>query len=184
MQGDLWIKCYSKTVGNIVLPLFLFYDDLETGNPLGSHVGINKFGAVYASLACLPPHIASRLSSIFLTTLVHTEDKKKSSNEAVFIKIIEEINYLQREGILITVDGVLRRVKFQLLLVLGDNLGLNSIFGLVESFNANYFCRICKVSSEESAALAVEDKTKIRTRTNYEEEDHSQDILVKIAIYR
>lgn len=76
MKADLWLKKYSKAVDCIVLPFFLYNDDLVTGNPLGSHAGINKFGAMYAFLACLSPEIASRLSSIFFTTLIHSTDKK------------------------------------------------------------------------------------------------------------
>lgn len=168
MQGDLWKNKYSDVTDCIIFPLFLFYDDLETGNPLGSHSGANKFGALYAFIACLPPKIASRLTSIFLTTLVHTADKLKSTNEQVFRKIIEEINYLQSEGIQVIVDGIVRRVKFRLTLILGDNLGLNSIFGLVECFRANHFCRICMISSQETANLTVEDESQLRTRINYD----------------
>lgn len=38
----------EKDHGNqIVLPIFLFFDDYEVGNALGSHSGIHKLGAVY-----------------------------------------------------------------------------------------------------------------------------------------
>lgn len=94
MQADMWKQKDSKNENTIVLTLLLFYDDLETGNPLGSHAGKNKFGALYAMIACLPTYISSKLSSIFLTLLVRTADKKNSSNYNVFKKVIEEINYL------------------------------------------------------------------------------------------
>ena len=78
IQADLWIRKYSgKFVNEIVLPIFLFYDDLEVGNCLGSHAGNQKLGALYASIACLPPQIASRLSSILFYSLIVTNDKKK-----------------------------------------------------------------------------------------------------------
>ena len=99
IQANLWLKVYSKSFDCLVLSLFLFFDDLGTDNPLGSHAGTNKFGALYASIACLPPHIGSRLSSIFFTTLVHTEDKKQATNERVFRQIVKELNFLQREGV-------------------------------------------------------------------------------------
>lgn len=35
------------------------------------------------------------------------------------------------------------RVYFPLLLIAGDNLGLNSLLGFSESFSADYFCRLC-----------------------------------------
>lgn len=123
--------------------------------------------ALYALKACLPPHIASRLTSIFLTTLVHTEDKKVK-NENIFRKITEEINFLQTTGIYVNVNNVFRHVKFQLVLILGDNLGLNSIFGMVECFKANYFCRICKASFADCAIMIVENNSVLQTRENYE----------------
>lgn len=79
IQSNLWSTVYSDiTPETILLPLFIFYDDLEVGNPLGSHAGVNKFGAVYALIGCLPPNIASRLKSILFSTLVHISDKKKA----------------------------------------------------------------------------------------------------------
>ena len=169
IQGRLWLRNYAKKVKNvIVLPLFLFYDELEVGNALGSHSGVNKFGAVYASIACLPPEIASRLNSILFSTLFYSEDKKKSTNKQVFRKLIDEINFLQNEGITVLVDNVEHKVKFQLVLILGDNLGLNGIFGFVESFKANFSCRICKMSSDLSLSSIEEDESLLRNRTNYE----------------
>lgn len=38
IQADLWIRKYShRFTKEIILPLYLFYDDLEVGNCLGSH---------------------------------------------------------------------------------------------------------------------------------------------------
>ena len=158
IQADLWKKNYSQQfINDIIFPLYIFIDDLEVGNPLGSHAGTNKFAAVYATIACLPPHIASRLKSILFCTLARSEDKKTSGDERFFQKLFQDLNFLNAEGILINLDSVTKRVKFQLLLVLGDNLGLNEILGFVASFRANYFCRICKATSKESSEMCVED---------------------------
>ena len=86
IQGNLWATKYgNKALNDIVFPLYLFYDDLEVGNALGSHAGKQKFGVLYTSIACLPPRIASRLSSIFLTLLVNSQDKKVSAMK-IFLK--------------------------------------------------------------------------------------------------
>ena len=123
---------------------------------------------MYCSIACLPPHIASQLSSILLTMLMHTEDKKLCSNKKVFQKLIEELNFLSSSGINISVNGIQRNIKFQLTLILGDNLGLNSILGFVESFKASHFCRICKISNAKSMYQIFEDETLLRNYLNYE----------------
>lgn len=171
MQGDLWINKYSNDLSNdIFLPLYIFFDDLEVGNPLGSHAGINKFAAIYASIACLPPHISSRLDSIIFSSLMYSSDRVKFGNKKSFNHLIEELNFLNIEGILIKIKDTLIRVKFQLVLVLGDNLGLNQILGFIDSFNKDYFCRMCRATLKECREECVEDESKLRNRTNYEED--------------
>jgi len=49
--------------------LFLYYDDFETNNPLGSAAGIYKVGALYCSIAILPSQYSSLLENIFLVQL-------------------------------------------------------------------------------------------------------------------
>ena len=71
MQANLWKSKYLKKFSeDIVLPIVVSYDELEVGNALGAHAGKNKFGAAYAYIACLPPHIASKLDAIILALLV------------------------------------------------------------------------------------------------------------------
>ena len=65
----------------------------------------------------------------------------------IFINLVNELNFLKNNGIVITVDGKKHQIYFQCSLILGDNLGLNSIFGFVKSFSADYSCRMCKIYS-------------------------------------
>lgn len=73
----------------------------------------------------------------------------------------------RRTGITVMVDGFPRRVKFQLILILGDNLGLNSILGFVESFAANYPCLIGKMPREQLQQAVKEIPELLRNRSNY-----------------
>lgn len=98
VQSDLWKKMRGDFNG-ILIPLYLYYDEFEGGNALGSHAGINKFGAFYTYIACLPPEIASELSSIIFTGLICAKDKKNCSNEEVFRHLIRELNHLRTTGI-------------------------------------------------------------------------------------
>ena len=168
LQSELWIKKYSKKFANdIVMPLFVFYDDVEVGNPLGSHAGTNKFGAVYATIVSLPPWLSSTLDSIIFSTLIRSKDKKKTTNAKLFKSLIEELNFLQENGIIITDDGRLFKIKFQVVLILGDNLGINEIFGFVTSFRTNFCCRVCEADKSAIVNSTVEDKSKLRTKDNY-----------------
>lgn len=67
-------------------------------------------------------------------------------------------------------NGEERQVYFDLGLLIGDNLGLNSMLGFVESFAAKYFCRFCKSPNHVTATQCVEDASTLRTFNNYNED--------------
>lgn len=149
------------------MPIFLFFDDYEVGNPLGSHSGIHKLGAVYVSIPCLPPHRQSSLNTIFLTLLFHSSDRQKFGNNIIFKPIIEELNFLRATGIDIDTDNFKGNIKFELGLITGDNLGIHSITGFVESFSSNYVCRICKVKKGEMRRQCYADESLTRNVEQY-----------------
>ena len=82
--------------------------------------------------------------------------------------MIEDLKILSEEGIIVNVDGRDQRVYFECVLVLGDNLGLNSICGFSESFMAKRFCRFCSATIDQGRELAVEDETLVRTVESYD----------------
>jgi hypothetical protein len=71
----------------------LYFDDLDINNPLGSHAGNQKLGAVYILLACLPPELASSLNHLLLAFLFKTDDKKQYGHNKIFKDLISELNY-------------------------------------------------------------------------------------------
>lgn len=167
VQGELWLE---KTIGynGTVIPLFVYFDDFEAGNPLGSHSGIHKVGAVYTSIPCFPPEVQSMIDNIFLTLLFHSSDRKYFGNRATFNILIQELKFLQTEGI--TVDlpgGITQKLFFVMGLIIGDNLGVNEILGLTSSFSANYCCRFCKVHKQLLQTQPVENVEFLRTKENY-----------------
>lgn len=50
---------------------------------------------------------------------------------------------------------------------MGDNLGLHSILGFVESFVAKYPCRFCKSSRSECQNQLVQNNNNLRDSLNY-----------------
>lgn len=90
----------------MIFPLFLYFDEFEPNNPLGSHRGIAKCGAVNVSIPCLPPEFQSKLDNIFLFSLFNTLDREKFKNDSIFSKIIEELDFLETTGITVN-DGQL-----------------------------------------------------------------------------
>ena len=54
---------------------------------------------------------------------------------------------LENKGFTRTIpDGQQYQVYVIMVQLTGDNLGLNGMLGFVESFTANYPCRLCKVA--------------------------------------
>lgn len=167
VQGNLWRKLREDFGDKFVLPINLFFDDFENNNPLGSHKGISKCGAVYLSISCLPPAIASKLDSIFLLALFNSLDRKMFSNAIIFSRVIDELKELETNGIEISVRNSNVKIYFKLALFLGDNLGIHEALGFITSFKSAAFCRFCKIKSSEIQHTFFEDPNLMRNKTNY-----------------
>lgn len=171
IQTEFW-KNETKNYENcIVLPLYLYEDAFEPGNPLRPTAGLHKLNGVYISVACLPPDIQSKLRNIFVAMLYYVQDLEKCSREIVFVRLVDCLKTLESEGIIVNLKNNLKvKVYFKLALIIGDNLGLNSIMGFVESFSAKYFCRICKSDKSVTQKMYEEDVTTLRNKCNYDED--------------
>lgn len=167
IQAELWKQKYETSDGIITLPLLIYYDDFENRNGLGSNAGEQKCGGIYVSIPVLPPHLVSKSGNCLLSTIFYTKYKKKCGNAAVFKKVLEDMKELS-EGLTITVDGKKHIVRFECVLVVGDNLAINSCCGFNESFSANKYCRICSASKKECRIMTRENPAKMRNRENYE----------------
>lgn len=80
--------------------------------------------------------------------------------------------HLQTKGIQIplfdhTVYGTIVQVT-------GDNLGVHSLFGFVESFSARYCCRFCLLEKEDFQTEFSEDSPKMSVRTKELHAEHCQ----------
>ncbi|KAL6418098.1 hypothetical protein ACFW04_013630 [Cataglyphis niger] len=76
------------------------------------------------------------------------------SNTSIFTILVDEINYLQKEGLEIQTKKALFIYLFC----------FRSYF--TESFNATYFCRFCKISKNDSHLCSVEKTDLLRTEQN------------------
>lgn len=177
MQTEFWkIRSTDMEQDGIVLPIFLYEDDFESGNPLGSHATVYKMAAMYISLPCLPPKFRSKLSNIFLCQIAHTSDVNEYTDEQVYRNVIEQLNALATTGIELDIDDKKCKVYFKLALIIGDNLGLNRLLGFTTSFNANYFCRFCKVTKKNSHKLHTEDAHLLRRFEDYTTDVEQNDV--------
>ena len=165
--GKRWQSISTHFQGKVVIPLFLYFDEFEINNPLSTKVGIYKIGGLYFSLACLPPKFSSLIQNIFLGQFIFNTDLQEFKNKKCFKDLIAELQFLAENGILINIGGKEIRVFFIVIRILGDNLGLKSIFGFKQSFVSDYFCRICRVSKAQSEIFCEECESLLRTIDNY-----------------
>ncbi|KYN28190.1 hypothetical protein ALC57_02390 [Trachymyrmex cornetzi] len=157
IQSPLW-----KNINDIhlVLPLFIYFDDVEPDNHTGSHAGDHSFGALYYQIPCIPQHHMSSLENIFISSIFLSDDRYLNNGNA-FRPIINELKDLQDNGILVL-------VYFCFCLLLANNLGFYSITGFTESFNANYYCRFCKEHKLVMKRQVRENVSLLRNKKNYE----------------
>ena len=170
IQGDLWKeKIKPKFEGKTVLPINFFCDDYETNKALGAHAGVHNLGAGYVRLPCIPPEYQGVLENIFLFVLFHSTDKY-FGNDKLFRKVVNELLFLEEEGIVVVLPEGKYRVYFSLCISGGDNKGANEILGYVQGFSANYYCRICSMKRTDAAKSTRSDPSKLRTPASYETE--------------
>lgn len=165
VQCKLWKEKTAKfKEDDVVLPIHVFYDDVQCNNPLGSHS--QKLAGVYVSIPCLPPECQSSIDNIFLA-LVFPSVCRPDADKHAFGPLIKILTSLEKDGIVLDLCDGPKRVYFVTGLLLGDNQGVNSVGGFVESPTSNYYCRFCKVHRSEMVQQCFEDKSLLRTEQSY-----------------
>jgi len=180
IQGSLWKDKIAQYQNKIVVPYFMYIDDFELNNPLGSHASFHSLSAIYYSF---PLSDQSKLSNIHLAALIKTVDMKDFGNDLCLKKLIQELNILETNGIYINTQDGFKEVHFILGLFLGDNLALNSVSEFSKSFSANFFCRFCKAHKSKTHKLCEEDSLLLRNHTNYLEDIERNDFK-ETGIYK
>lgn len=142
INSELWKEKMSRfnNDGSIYIPYFLYFDDFEINNPLGAHS--SSILGVYYCFPTAPNFFRSNIKSIFVAALFDSKDVKLMGNDKSFYHLIEDINYLQNVGLSIKLPEKHVQVKFVLGLVVGDNLGVNTVLGFSKSFSSNFFLSI------------------------------------------
>lgn len=143
LDGTIWKNVLFRNKEKFVLPLTVYFDDFEVCNPLGSHTGIYKLGAIYYVISSVPSEFASKLENIFVALLFHSTERNQFGNEIVFTKFLNSLKSLENDGLEVKRGTDVMKVYFNVCLITGDNLGLHMILGLGLSFSSGFCCRFC-----------------------------------------
>lgn len=113
IQGSLWSTVLAKYDCNDIVPLFLYFDDFESNNCLGSHAGDSgRIGALYVFLPCLPPELYSKLDNILLFQYFNTLHRQIFGNQRTFQRVIDKLNYLASTGVDVEISTGKKRIFF------------------------------------------------------------------------
>lgn len=170
IKTNTWQRkvCQNSFVDKVVLPFFLYMDDVEINNPLGSHCGPTTF--FYYSFPTV------KNCDIFLAMVIKGVDYKQYKNEKCLSRLVEELKLLEENGIDIkTGDGV-KTVHFALAIIIGDNLAMNLLLGFAASFNQNVYCRFCKCDKATCHKLSTSIETCLRNKENYSLDLQTNDV--------
>lgn len=150
--------------------ILLYFDEVETTNPLSPKAGTHKLGMFYYSVKDLHPALQSCLGSKFLLAAVLSRHIKHYGMDAILAPIVHDLKLLESEGISIATSEGEARIRVILGQTTGDNLGLHGLLGFVESFSANHPCRTCSIAREDAQSATTEDVSLLRTKETYEED--------------
>ena len=153
----------------LVIQLQLNNDDMGTTNPLRGHASIHKVGTVFFTIQNLPPRYNTASVNVHLAAQYHSVDVKKYGFGPVLNPLMEDIRLLEMEGIDINVKNLgTRRIFATISNFCGDALGMNQIFGMVESFSCDYCCVICYATREQMGKYFFESDFELRTQRSFE----------------
>lgn len=109
------------------------------------------------------------LHNIHLLALVHVEDLKKYTADAVMCTVVAELEDLHNVGFTVEVNGQKQHFRCFLTQVVGDNLGLHSVLGFAENFSrATYACDLCMATQEDMQTNFSDSETLARTPQLYD----------------
>jgi len=149
------------------LQLLLYFDECEVVNPLGSRRGIHKIGFIYMSLRNVHPMYNSRLSNIHIVAAFNSIDRSRYGFDKILAPVVRDIRQLEQGVDLKLRDGTIVHKRGTVVLLAGDNLGLNQLCGYVESFSATHFCRLCMTDKVECGNTCRDDHVQLRTEEQY-----------------
>ncbi|XP_053097912.1 uncharacterized protein LOC113523917 [Pangasianodon hypophthalmus] len=156
------------------LQIQIYYDDFETANPLGSKHCIHKIGCLYFIVRNLPPKFNSVLMNINLLSLFHTQDISKYGFDIILEPLINDIKVLESQGLSLPFSD--EQIYGTIAQITGDNLGMHSILGFIESFSSHHFCRLCLIDKNDSQTVYSEDDPKVILRGKEIYEMHCQSL--------
>jgi len=104
INSNLWQQKTLFHVNKLVMPYFLYFDDFEVNNSLGSH-STSILGVPIFSFLTATHYLRSNFKNIFTAAILINKDVKFIGNERTFYQLIKNINELDSSGIELILNG-------------------------------------------------------------------------------
>lgn len=147
--------------------LQIYFDEFDPCDAIGAKKGIHKLGGIYFTLRNFPPYLNSSLDNIFLIGIFYSSDLKTHQFSKILDPLVRDLKKLEDFGILFPNDFTDKYIKGTVVALSFDNLGGNALLGLVESFRAHYFCRICKCDYTKISENLFENPILLRSKDDF-----------------
>lgn len=148
VSAQLWTQIKQKYANQIILPVALYSDEFEINDNLSAHNKRHSICGVYYSIITIPDQHKSKLANILVAAMIKKTDIGEMGINKLFSPIVHKFKEIEERGIPFLIDAKEKIVRFVLVLVQGDNLGIHQMLQFL-SFNANYYCRFCHRSRDE-----------------------------------
>lgn len=170
VNGSTWQQVKEKYAGDFVLPLTFYSDEYEINDNLSSHNKKDTICGMYFTCLVIPEKYASKLRNIFVAGTVKKVSINNVGINALMDKVVQKFKSIEEDGVQINVDGVNILVRFPLVMMQGDNLGIHTMLMFAGGFNAKYYCRFCKQEKEYLQRATCEESDYLRNEENYKED--------------
>lgn len=170
VNGHFWKKATEKFAGKTCIPLFLYNDDLQIDDKVGPHSSTNTLSSFYYLFPTLPPHIKSKVDSIFGAMIVKAGDIKKYGMDSPLYCLVKRLTELEIRGITVFNGSEKQKVVHIVTSkILGDNLGLHTVCGFRKTFNMPHYCMTCEMSLERCKFSTTIPPSALRTIEKYDQ---------------
>ena len=84
-------------------------------------------------------------------------------------KAVDEVNFLEINGITISTSSRKRKMKFRFVSLIGVNLAVHNVLEFAGSFSSNFSCRFCLIKKNQLSEVFSSSSYTLRTNESLED---------------
>ena len=168
VQGKVFRDICSRNPEKIIIPYFLYNDDVEISSAKGHNNCKNMMSIYTIVFPLLEDYQLSSVEFMFPVAFSRSNITKTTKKDACISKLIEQMDDCAKNGIELKIGNEKIRVHFTCALIIGDNKALHELLGHSESFIDEYICRNCIMKKADRQKAVEENVTLLRKPEDYD----------------